>query len=377
MHQKEVRHLIITCTGHTFLRIQDAANFCDSPETWVIEPPPASFSDGENFHLFFNKFPVMEFSHPLLQQCWFLAGPTASGKSATALVLARELNGEIISLDSMAIYRGMDIGTAKPTPSERAEVAHHLIDIAEPHEEFSVAEFVRLATSAANDIVQRGKTPIFVGGTGLYLRSMIRGIFDGPEADWDFRNSMEQQAIRNGPQWLHDRLAAVDPVTAARLHLNDKRRIIRALEVFELTGTPISESQHHRPLPANQGPRIVVWLEPPRHWLHDRINRRVDDMLAAGWLEETQDLTRRIPPPSRTACQALGYRELIDYIDGRTGLEAAVDQIKIATRQFAKRQHTWFRNLQECRPLSVSGQETPDFLSEQIRAMAESTKSGD
>jgi len=312
----------------------------------------------------------MKLPASLLRKCWFLAGPTASGKSAAALVLARELNAEIISLDSMAIYRGMDIGTAKPSLNDRDQVPHHLIDVAEPHEEFSVTDFVRLAATAAADIAERDRTPIFAGGTGLYLRSVLRGIFDGPMPDWEFRKSLEQQAAQNGPQWLHDRLSACDPVTANRLHLNDMRRIIRALEVFELTGKPLSDDQQHRPLPSVDRPRAVVWLEPPREWLRDRIDQRIDQMMKAGWLEETRLLMLRNPPPSRTACQALGYRELMDHLNGHVTLPAAVEQIKIATRQFAKRQHTWFRNLEECHALPIAGTESPEFLSDQIRELA-------
>ncbi len=308
----------------------------------------------------------MQFSPELLRQCCFLAGPTACGKSATALILASRQNAEIVSLDSMAIYRGMDIGTAKPTKTEREQVVHHLVDIAEPHEEFSVSEFVRHAAEAAEEIVHRGRTPLFVGGTGLYLRSILRGIFEGPEPDWEFRREYERLAIENGPQWLHDRLAACDPVTASRLHLNDMRRIIRALEVFERTGKPLSADQNHCPRPENERPRLVLWLEPPREWLRNRIDRRVDQMITAGWVEETQELMNRQPPPSRTACQALGYRELIDHIEGRLSLDAAVEQIKISTRQFAKRQHTWFRNLEECQSLLILGNETPEQLSEVI-----------
>ena len=312
----------------------------------------------------------MQFSASLLRQCWFLAGPTASGKSATAVTLARKLNAEIISLDSMAIYRGMDVGTAKPSVAERQQIVHHLIDIAEPHQEFSVAEFVRLAADAAAEITWRNRTPLFVGGTGLYLRSILRGLFEGPEANWELRQTLEQQTLEHGPQWLHDRLASCDPVTAARLHPNDMRRIIRALEVFELTGQPISQGQQQHPRPESERPQVVVWLEPPRDWLRNRIHQRVDQMMAAGWLEETRRLLQRQPPPGRTACQALGYRELIDHLFGRMTLEAAVEQIKTATRQFAKRQHTWFRNLEECVPLAITGQETPESLARQIIEMS-------
>ena len=311
----------------------------------------------------------MKLPSSLLRQCWFLAGPTACGKSATSLVLADCLNAEIISLDSMAIYRRMDIGTAKPSQADRLKVAHHLIDIAEPYEEYSVAEFVRHASCAAEEIAGRGRVPLFVGGTGLYLRSILRGLSEGPEADWDFRRSMEDLAIQNGPEWLHDKLNACDPVTAARLHLNDMRRIIRALEVFELTGRPISEDQQHSPVPVEDRPRVVVWLEPPRDWLRSRIDLRVDQMMSAGWLEETRELMVLQPPPSRTACQALGYRELIAHLSGHLALDAAVEQIKISTRQFAKRQHTWFRNLEECCSIAITGLESPEMMADKIQAL--------
>lgn len=314
----------------------------------------------------------MKLPSTILRQCWFLAGPTACGKSAASLILADRLNAEIISLDSMAIYRGMDIGTAKPAKADRQKIAHHLIDIAEPHQEFSVAEFVRHAARAADEIVGRGHVPLFVGGTGLYLRSILRGLSEGPEADWDFRKSMEQRAVQNGPQWLYDKLTACDPMTAARLHLNDMRRIIRALEVFELTGRPISDDQQHKPLSPDDRPRAVVWLEPPRAWLRERIDRRVEQMMAAGWPEETRRLMSVEPPPSRTACQALGYRELIDHLKGQSTLEAAVEQIKISTRQFAKRQHTWFRNLEECSSINLLGTELPEEIARSIQENRES-----
>jgi tRNA dimethylallyltransferase len=311
----------------------------------------------------------MKLPSSLLRQCWFLAGPTACGKSATSLVLADRLNAEVISLDSMAIYRRMDIGTAKPSLADRLKVVHHLIDIAEPQEEYSVAEFVRHAAGAAEEIVARGRVPLFVGGTGLYLRSILRGLSEGPEANWEFRRSMEQLAIQKGPDWLHDKLKACDPVTAARLHLNDMRRIIRALEVFELTGRPISEDQQHSPVPVEDRPRVVVWLEPPRDWLRSRIDLRVEQMMSEGWLEETRELMALQPPPSRTACQALGYRELIDHLRGQLTLDAAVEQIKISTRQFAKRQHTWFRNLEECCSVAITGLESPEMIAGKIQAL--------
>ena len=238
----------------------------------------------------------MPFPVSLLKQCWFVAGPTASGKSAASLHLAHLLNAEIISLDSMAVYRGMTIGTAKPSVGDQESVRHHLIDIADPSQDFSVTEFVRLADEAANDIASRGLVPLFVGGTGLYLRSILRGMFEGPEADWNLRNRWEKLAVEHGPEWLHAQLAERDAVTAQRLHPNDMRRLIRAIEVFELTGKPLSEDQHHRPRPPEDQPARVVWLQPPRHWLHDRINKRIELMMEEGWLEETRQLLQSEPP---------------------------------------------------------------------------------
>lgn len=308
----------------------------------------------------------MNFSEALLKQCGFLAGPTASGKTQLALHLAEQLNGEIISLDSMAIYRGMDIGTAKPSVGERLRIPHHLIDVAEPHQEFTVAQFLEMANVAAQQIASRGSLPLFVGGTGLYLRSVLRGLSAGPEADWVFRRELEAESLLHDQHWLHHQLMAVDPVTASRLHPNDRRRIIRALEVFRLTGRKLSDDQTQIPLPAERRPRFVVWLSPPREWLYQRINQRVDQMMSEGLLEEVRALAARIPAPGRTAMQALGYRELFSHLRGECSLQEAVEQIKIGTRQFAKRQHTWFRNLEECRTLPIAGDESPGALSAQI-----------
>ena len=304
----------------------------------------------------------MYFPVSLLNECWFVAGPTASGKSSAAMHLAQSINAEIVSLDSMAVYRGMTIGTAKPPVADQQAVRHHLIDIADASQDFSVTEFVRLANNAALDILSRGLTPLFVGGTGLYLRSILRGMFEGPEADWKLRTHWEQLAIQHGPEWLLAQLAERDPATAQRLHSNDMRRIIRAIEVFELTGKPLSEDQGHMPRPAEEQPACVVWLHPPRPWLHARINKRIDMMMEEGWLAETRQLLELEPPPGRTARQALGYLELIRHLNGEISLADAVQLTKNSTRQFAKRQHTWFRNLEECTPLEITGTESPEEL---------------
>lgn len=302
----------------------------------------------------------------LLQQCWFLAGPTASGKSAVGIELALRLNAEILALDSMSIYRGLNIGTAKPTAEEQARVPHHLIDLAQPHEEFSVANYLDRAEAACKQIVARSRVPLFVGGTGLYLRSVLRGVFDGPPADWDFRRRMLQKAERQPATWLHDTLQQADPPSARRLHANDHRRIIRALEIHHLTGIPASELRSQGPLPPESRPPNVYWLSPPRDWLHDRINSRVEQMMEAGWLEEVQRIIESPHGIGRTAGQALGYRELIDHLAGRCTLEAAVEQIKAATRQFAKRQHTWFRQLEECSEVPMTGDESPSEIAERL-----------
>ncbi len=300
----------------------------------------------------------MQFPTDLLRQCWFVAGPTASGKTAAGIALARRLGGEIVSLDSMSLYRRMDIGTAKPTLTERAGVPHHLIDVLEPWEEYTVAEYVTAAERVCREIVSRGHTPVFVGGTGLYLRSVLRGVFAGPPADWALRRELEQQARQEAPGWLHRKLVAVDPVSAARLHPADERRVIRALEIHALTGQPASAQQAEQPLPPEERPEHVYWLCPPRDWLYDRINRRVEEMIARGWVEEVDALRSDPRGMSRTARQALGYCELLEHLEGRCPLSEAVETIQRRTRQFAKRQHTWFRNLVECRAVEITGEET-------------------
>lgn len=309
----------------------------------------------------------------ILKNCWFLAGPTACGKSSTSLQLAERLRGEIVSLDSMAIFRGMDIGTAKPSREDRERIPHHLIDIVGPHEEFSVAAYVAAASTACEEILERGRVPLFVGGTGLYLRGVLRGVFEGPAADWELRRELETAAREHGPEILHRRLRQVDPQTAARLHQNDVRRVIRALEVHQLTGKPLSAQQQQGPLASEQRPSNVFWLSPPRDWLYDRINRRVEFMIEQGLVNEVQELLDQQPPLGHTAGQALGYREIIEHLSGKLTLENAIETIQTRTRQFAKRQHTWFRNLEECRDVVMTGEESGGELAERILQTAEAS----
>ncbi len=310
----------------------------------------------------------MRIETSVLQQCWFLAGPTACGKTPVGLALADRLQAEIVALDSMSLYRGMDIGTAKPTRDDMKRVRHHLVDILDPWEEFSVAQFVQSAGHGCDDILQRGRIPLFVGGTGLYLRAVLRGVFEGPEADWTFRRLLEEEAAENPPGTLHRRLQDVDALTAARLHPHDQRRIIRALEVHHLTGQPASAVQSEQPLPESDRPEHVFWLSPPRDWLHNRIDRRVSKMLATGWVDEARALTQLPQPLSRTARRALGYDVLFEHLDGQYTLAQAEELIQTRTRQFAKRQHTWFRNLIECRACEISGDETPEEIADRLVA---------
>jgi tRNA dimethylallyltransferase len=293
-------------------------------------------------------------SFPPVDDCWFLTGPTACGKSALSLMLAERLGAEILSLDSMAVYRGMDIGTAKPSPAERVRVPHHLIDLLEPNAEFSIAEYVAAAHVAVEQIKGRGKVALFVGGTPLYLKALLRGLFVGPVANWDFRRRMDAFATDHGDDALHARLAEVDPEATTRLHPRDRRRVIRALEVFEQTGITLSSQQQQFDRARASAECRCFVLERPREELSARIDARLDAMFADGLVDETRCLLDKHGAFSRTAGQAVGYREAVEHLSGERDLPATVDLVKLRTRQFAKRQMTWFRSLSECRTVAVS-----------------------
>jgi tRNA dimethylallyltransferase len=286
---------------------------------------------------------------PPLGNCWYLTGPTASGKTRVGVQLAQRINAEILSLDSMALYREMNIGTAKPTPQERKAVPHHLLDRVAPSEEFSLSEYVAAAHAAVRDIQERGKRALFVGGTPLYLKSLLRGVYQGPPADWAFRAQIEEELKTVPLEALHERLQIIDPLAAAKLHPQDKRRIVRALEVFRLTGQPLSHQQtQFEEVPPATGNRVFV-LHWPRAVLHKRIEDRVEQMFAAGLVEEVRGLLAKYGTLSRTALQAVGYREVVDYLQGgEQDLKSTIERVKARTRQFARRQETWFRSLSEC-----------------------------
>jgi tRNA dimethylallyltransferase len=266
---------------------------------------------------------------------------------------------EIISLDSMAIYRGMDIGTAKPSPAERAAVPHHLIDIVDPSEEYSVAQYVEAAAKTVSDIRARNEIPLFVGGTPLYLKSLLRGLFEGPPADWQLRHEIEAELAHVGQPALYERLVQIDPVAASHIHPRDTRRLIRALEVFRATGQPISHQQlqFEEGRPADEC-RVFV-LRRRREELHARIEGRVEAMIECGLVDEVRDLTSNGHELGRTARQAVGYREAIGYLTGEYDRDEMIARIKARTRRFAKRQGTWFRSLSECRFVDIEGDADP------------------
>src|SRR3954469_10138265 len=295
-----------------------------------------------------------------------LAGPTASGKSAAALALAQALDAEIVSVDSALVYRGMDIGTAKPSPDERAKVPHHLIDIVDPSVEFSVAQYVDAAAAAVADIRSRGREPLFVGGTPLYLKSLLRGLFDGPPADWQGRRENEQELAAVGQPALYDRLVQVDPVAASHIHPNDSRRLIRALEVYRATGQPISHQQlqFEEGRPADTC-RVFV-LRRRREELHARIEGRVEAMIECGLVDEVRGLTAAGRQLGRTARQAVGYREALAHLAGEYERDEMIPRIKSRTRRVAKRQGTWFRSLSECQFIDIAGEVDATTVAKQI-----------
>lgn len=274
--------------------------------------------------------------------CWFLSGPTAAGKTALALSLAGRLDAEIVSVDSMAVYRGLDIGTAKPSPADRAAVPHHLVDLVAPAESFSVARWLAAAAAAVADIRSRGRRILFVGGTPLYLRALRDGLAPLPPADLEQRKLLQAEAEAAGTDALHARLAAVDPDAAARIHPHDAKRIIRALEVVHVTGRPLTAAFAPAPHPVFESQLLVVDL--PRRLLYDRIDRRVEAMFAAGLVDEVRAAAAAPGGIGPTARQAAGYAEALDVLAGRLSIAEAIRRTQDRTRQLAKRQLTWLRS---------------------------------
>jgi tRNA dimethylallyltransferase len=273
-----------------------------------------------------------------------LVGPTASGKTRISIELAKSLNGEIVSADSMQVYKYMDIGTAKPDKDEMSGIKHHMIDEIYPDEEFSVAKYQQRALKAIEDIIKEDKIPIVTGGTGLYINSLIYNIsFSETVCDWDLRESLKKEALEKGNEFLHNRLKEIDPKAAQRIHLNDLKRIIRALEVYQITEKPIS---HHIDVSRENPPKfnyILLGLRMERERLYERINKRVDNMLKNGLIDEVKKLIEMGYDKNTFAMQGLGYKEVISHLKGEISIDEMVYLLKRDTRHYAKRQITWFK----------------------------------
>jgi tRNA dimethylallyltransferase len=295
-----------------------------------------------------------------------IVGPTASGKTALALRVAKRTGAEILSVDSMKVYRGMDIGTAKPAPEEQSEVRFHLIDILDPSESYSVARFIREAERAFEQIRAGGKRVLFVGGTALYMKALTEGLFEGPAADREIRRRLKDEAAREGTERLHERLAEVDPHSARRIHGADIRRIVRALEVYEITGRPISEFQREFGRVREGVRRVMVGLRWSRDVLYRRIEERVEAMFRRGFLDEVRRLAQRGGRLGQEAGQALGYKEAFEYLKGKyTGEADLREEIKKNTRRFAKRQITWFKHFEDIRWIDMEAQPQLDAAADQ------------
>jgi tRNA dimethylallyltransferase len=286
-----------------------------------------------------------------------LLGPTGSGKTAISLELGERLGGEIVSFDSVAVYRGMDLGTAKPTTEERTRLPHHLIDVADPDQPFTAGEYSRQARAALREIAARGRLPIVTGGTGLYLRALTEGLFAGPERQQELRLRLQKSRERHGESWLHRLLHRLDPASAARIHSNDAAKLIRAIEVCLTARKPLSEVMARDPL---TGFRLLrIGLNPPRQALYDRLNRRAAAIFAAGLVEETRGLFERYGPVK--VLDSLGYRQALAVLAGTLSVEAAVAAAQQGHRNYAKRQLTWFRREPEVHWIAGFGDD-PEVL---------------
>jgi len=290
-----------------------------------------------------------------------ILGVTAGGKGKLAFELAKKLDGEIISVDSMKVYRRMDIGTAKPPKERVTEVKHHLIDVVEPSESFSVDTFLNLTAQAVKDIQSKNKPVIAVGGTAMYIKAMLYGIFEGPGTDENIRKKLKEQIASVGLEELHKKLTVVDAEAASRIHQNDEKRIIRALEVYELTGKPISSFQNQFSAePKNDW--LVIGLQRDKDDASHRINTRIKKMVEMGLVDEVKSLLAEEKPLSMQARCAIGYAEIINYLEGKETLENSIEQIKINTRRFAKAQRTWFKTFRFANWLNLA----PDDKVEQV-----------
>ena len=303
-----------------------------------------------------------------------IAGPTASGKTALAVKLAKAVNGEVISCDSMQIYRGMDIGTAKPAREEMDGIPHYMLDVADPTEDFSVSRYCEMADPILQDILHRGKTAIIAGGTGLYMDALIRGNSFAPCPSTGMREKLEDQADQEGMEAMLSLLQSIDPDSAQKLHLADRKRILRALEVYYETGETITaHNLRTQQIPPKYNPLWFALEDENRQNLYDRIDRRVDSMLTNGLIEEIVGLLRAGIPEKCTAMQAIGYKEFVDALQARCTFEEAAERVKQSSRHYAKRQLTWFRRNPAIHWLRrKDGEATAEILHRALQISAES-----
>ena len=295
-----------------------------------------------------------------------LTGPTACDKTEIGFTVAQKIKGEIISADSMLFYRGMDIGTAKPSLDMRELVPHHFIDIVDPWESYSVGRYVDDVESLIDAADSKDRKFLIVGGSPLYVKGLVDGIFNGPEADWDIRRDLEELADEKGNQYVHDILQKIDPDKAVELHPNNLRRIIRAIEVYRITGKPVSELQEEYKLTRKSYQFNILCIAREREDIYRRINERVEIMFDKGLVDEVQSLLDNPGGLSKQAKQALGYKEIIQYLDGGLTLDDAKEMVKQSTRRFAKRQMTWFRRFPDVQWLETEELEGPESISDEI-----------
>ncbi|HEX7895909.1 MAG TPA: tRNA (adenosine(37)-N6)-dimethylallyltransferase MiaA [Terriglobales bacterium] len=285
-----------------------------------------------------------------------ILGPTGSGKTALSLALAEHFHGEIVNCDSVAVYRDFVIGTAKPTPEERQRVPHHLLDVVDPTHYTTAGEYARMARGVLHEIAGRGNLPMVVGGTGLYLRALIDGLFAGPERSEELRERLRSRATEKGPEHIHRILRRLDPEAAARIHANDLPKVIRAVEVCMSARRPLTEQWRSGRDPLRSFQILRLGLDPPRPKLYERINQRVLDMFAAGLVEETKALLQKYGPSARPLA-SIGYRETVQLLKGEITKDAAIAAVQQAHRNYAKRQMTWFRREREVHWLTGFGSE--------------------
>lgn len=303
-----------------------------------------------------------------------ILGVTASGKGHLAFELARALNGEILSVDSMKVYRRMDIGTAKPPLERRRQIPHWLIDVVEPWESFSVDRYLDLADKAINRIRNAGKPVIAVGGTALYIKTLLFGLFEGPGTRPEIRERLRAEAAGAGLAPLHARLQSIDPEAASRIHPNDEKRILRALEVFELTGRPISSFQTQFDAPRPDSSWLVIGLRRDKDLESRRINARVKKMIDDGLVDEVRGLLAEPYPLSPQSRCAIGYAEIIEYLQGKVELEKAVEHVKINTRKFAKAQRTWYKTFRFVHWLDVEAEQTLEDVAARALTLIDENK---